>query len=235
MSNFTRKIFEGARAGLNSLMEQISADDAPLSHVDEASLQAELALRQPARAGRPAPADNPLARMSGAGEEARRAREERARIRLERARAEQARRAAEEQRRRAAAEAEEQRRRAAAQEDAFRRVKEQAARPPPPGGPRAGAGGARAGAGGARAGAARSVFSSLGQDPKIAKYYKLLDLPYGADFDQVKAAYRKLMRRYHPDRHVQAPEKQKAATELSMQVTQAYNEIEAYLRKQGRI
>lgn len=57
----------------------------------------------------------------------------------------------------------------------------------------------------------------------------MLDLPYGSDFDQVKAAYRKLMRKYHPDLHTQSPQKAKAATELSMQVTQAYNELEIHL------
>src|SRR5262249_37785520 len=57
--------------------------------------------------------------------------------------------------------------------------------------------------------------------------------PYGAPFDEVKSAYRKLMRKYHPDLHNQSPKKQKAATELSMQVTQAYNALEKWLDKKG--
>lgn len=71
----------------------------------------------------------------------------------------------------------------------------------------------------------------LRQNDKIAKYYKVLDLPYGADFEQVKAAYRKLMKKYHPDLHGSTPQKQKAANELTVQVTQAYNELEIYLVK----
>ena len=39
------------------------------------------------------------------------------------------------------------------------------------------------------------------------------------------------MRKYHPDLHGQTPQKQKAATELTMQVTQAYNELEVHLTK----
>ena len=73
----------------------------------------------------------------------------------------------------------------------------------------------------------------LRRDDKIAKYYKVLDLPYGADFEQVKASYRKLIRKYHPDLHGSTPQKQKAANELTVQVTQAYNELEAYLKKQN--
>ena len=61
----------------------------------------------------------------------------------------------------------------------------------------------------------------------------MLDLPVGAGFDEVKAAYRKLMRKYHPDLHHQTPQKAKAATELTMQVTQAYNELEAYLLRKA--
>jgi DnaJ-class molecular chaperone len=73
----------------------------------------------------------------------------------------------------------------------------------------------------------------LRHNDKIAKYYKVLDLPYGADFEQVKAAYRKLMKKYHPDLHGSTPQKQKAANELTVQVTQAYNELEIHLKKQS--
>ena len=69
------------------------------------------------------------------------------------------------------------------------------------------------------------------KDNKIAQYYKVLDLPYGAEFAEVKKSYRQLMRKYHPDRHMGNPKKQKAATELSMRVTQAYNALDEYLNK----
>ena len=51
----------------------------------------------------------------------------------------------------------------------------------------------------------------------------MLDLQPGADMAQIKTAYRQLMRKYHPDMHAGNPQKQKAATELSMRVTTAYN------------
>jgi len=54
-------------------------------------------------------------------------------------------------------------------------------------------------------------------------------VPYGSQFDTVKAAYRRLMRKYHPDLHGGSPEKLKAATEVSQALTQAYNELEKVL------
>ena len=39
------------------------------------------------------------------------------------------------------------------------------------------------------------------------------------------------MRRYHPDRHNGSPQKLKAATELSMRVSEAYNGLVDYLEK----
>jgi len=46
----------------------------------------------------------------------------------------------------------------------------------------------------------------------------------------VKLAYRKLMRKYHPDLHGhKSPEKLRAATEVSQALTQAYNELEKVL------
>ena len=38
---------------------------------------------------------------------------------------------------------------------------------------------------------------------------------------EIKSSYRQLMRKYHPDMHAGNPQKQKAATELSMRVTTA--------------
>jgi DnaJ-class molecular chaperone len=46
---------------------------------------------------------------------------------------------------------------------------------------------------------------------------------------QIKTSYRQLMRKYHPDMHAGNPQRQKAATELSMRVTAAYNGLVAHL------
>ena len=59
----------------------------------------------------------------------------------------------------------------------------------------------------------------------------MLDLTAGADLSQIKTAYRQMMRKYHPDMHAGNPQKQKAATELSMRVTAAYNGLVAHLDK----
>src|SRR5687767_7998959 len=41
----------------------------------------------------------------------------------------------------------------------------------------------------------------------IRRYYANLELPIGAPLSEVKAAYRRLMRRYHPDRHQHDPDR----------------------------
>ena len=68
-------------------------------------------------------------------------------------------------------------------------------------------------------------------DTELRRAYASLEVPYGSDFETVRSAYRALMRKYHPDRHAQTPEKQKAATELAQKLTQAYKILEKQLRK----
>ena len=209
----TRKIIDGARSGLNSLLDKVSADDTPLSGVERGELDAELERRVAARkeAAAGPGGGKPRPRGGGAGAQARR-RKEAADAREKRVRSgKQAKKESEEK----------------AREAAWQKFQAEAKRTGATSGSGSGSG---PGSGGSGSGP-RRPFPGVGKDDKIAKYYKTLDLPYGADFDQVKAAYRKLMRKYHPDLHVQSPQKQKAATELTMQVTQAYNELEAHLTK----
>ena len=61
--------------------------------------------------------------------------------------------------------------------------------------------------------------------------YAALEVPYGADFATVRKSYRILMRKYHPDRNMSSPEKQKAATELAQKLTLAYKLIEKRQRQ----
>ncbi|HEY7954271.1 MAG TPA: J domain-containing protein [Polyangia bacterium] len=70
-----------------------------------------------------------------------------------------------------------------------------------------------------------------GTERRLRDLYAQLEVPYGADFETVKHSFRRLMRKYHPDLHVGNPAKQKAATELTMSLTQAYDELEHHLRK----
>ncbi|MBV8759367.1 MAG: J domain-containing protein [Deltaproteobacteria bacterium] len=68
-------------------------------------------------------------------------------------------------------------------------------------------------------------------EAQVAEWYRVLDLSVGAEMSQIKTSYRQLMRKYHPDMHAGNPQKQKAATELSMRVTAAYNGLVEHLEK----
>ncbi len=185
-------------------MGKVAADETPLSHVDEAELDAELELRVAARKANPrAPEDNPVAKTAGASAEARAARAEQAKKRETRIHGAR--------RKRKKAEAE-------ARDRAFRDTQARAHRDVPPRQSYA------------RRASARARSALHREDPAIAKYYKTLNLTYGAKYPEVKKAYRALMRKYHPDLHTATPKKQKAATELSMRVTQAYNALEEHLK-----
>ncbi len=69
----------------------------------------------------------------------------------------------------------------------------------------------------------------------LRQYYANLETEYGADLNTVKKSYRRLMRLYHPDRHSGDPEREKLATELSQELTRAYDVICDHLRaREGR-
>ena len=65
-------------------------------------------------------------------------------------------------------------------------------------------------------------------DP-IARAYARLEVPEGSDFPTVKKAYRKVMRRYHPDRHGTDPDTSKMANEVAAGLTEAYETLEKHL------
>ena len=66
-------------------------------------------------------------------------------------------------------------------------------------------------------------------DKRLRELYAQLEVPYGAPFEEVKKSFRRLMRKYHPDLHAGNPQKQTTATQLTMSLTQAYNELEQHL------
>lgn len=61
------------------------------------------------------------------------------------------------------------------------------------------------------------------------RWYKDLELQPGADLKTVRRAYRRAMLQYHPDKFANDPEKQKAATEVTRRLTEAYNGLTRYL------
>ena len=58
------------------------------------------------------------------------------------------------------------------------------------------------------------------------KYYKVLELEYGADFKEIKKAYKRLLKKYHPDLFQNKPEKLKSAQEVTRQINEAYTYFE---------
>ena len=152
------------------------------------------------------PLDNPLAKQALANPAARAARDkasrERTRLRVHRERDER-----------------EARQRAAA-DDAFRRMKEQAAR-------------VRLPHLGRRARPRPRGRRASSHDAQVAEWHRVLtgDLSAGADMAQIKTSYRQLMRKYHPDMHANNPQRPKAANEMSMRGTTAYNGLVAHFEK----
>jgi len=68
-----------------------------------------------------------------------------------------------------------------------------------------------------------------GLDSELAGYYSNLEVPYGADLETVRASWRRLVRRYHPDLHGTDPEKQRVATELVKGLNQAFEQVRKHL------
>ena len=212
-----RRFIDLARSNLNSLLERAAETADPrrrLASIPDSELEAELARRRAARAAeqkfndakaRIEEGSSRASSSAGASSSApmpdRAAREKAAREREDRVRT--ARAAREADRAKAAEQARaEQARRASSQQQ------RSSTRPPPSSG-----------------GAAQR-----GRDPMLARYYERLEIAYGSDYETVKLAYRKLMRKYHPDLHGhKSPEKLRAATEVSQALTQAYNELEKVL------
>ena len=211
--SITKRILEGAQSSLSRLTSLVIVDDEPLSHVESAALQTELTARKAARekSGRK-PMDNPLAKLATSDPASRAAREKAARERSARVHRDRDEREAKQK-----AQADEQ----------FRRMKEQAARggpwtPPPSSSSSSSSGASSSSSRPPRPGS---------HDAQLAEWYRILDLSPGADMAQIKSSYRQLMRKYHPDMHAGNPSKQKAATELSMRVTTAYNGLVEHLDK----
>ncbi|MEN7551054.1 DnaJ domain-containing protein [Rapidithrix thailandica] len=57
---------------------------------------------------------------------------------------------------------------------------------------------------------------------KETEYYRALELPQGASFDEIKKAYRKMMKMYHPDLYHNEPEKFETAQQITLKVNEAY-------------
>ncbi|MEO8552267.1 MAG: J domain-containing protein, partial [Kofleriaceae bacterium] len=210
--SITRRILESAQSGFSRLTSLVIVDDDPLSNVEGAALQTELTARKAARSATKKPLDNPLAKLALGNAGARAQRDKAARERSGRVHRER--------------EERETKQRQAA-DDAFRRMKEQAARGGTWSSTSSSSTSSSSTSSGASSGSARAPRPGS-TEAQLAEWYRVLDVQPGADMAQIKSSYRQLMRKYHPDMHAGNPQKQKAATELSMRVTTAYNGLVAH-------
>lgn len=69
------------------------------------------------------------------------------------------------------------------------------------------------------------------QQEKIVEYYKTLEIQYGAGIEEIKAAWKKMMKKYHPDLHANDPEKYQTALEITKTITHAYQELMDWVKK----
>jgi DnaJ-domain-containing protein 1 len=64
-------------------------------------------------------------------------------------------------------------------------------------------------------------------DQRLAGYYANLEIPYGADLATARRAWKRLMKKYHPDLHAQDPERRRLANQVTAELTRACQGIEA--------
>ena len=68
-------------------------------------------------------------------------------------------------------------------------------------------------------------------DSRLARFYANLEVPYGSDIGIVRAAWKRQMKKYHPDLHAADAEKRRIANELAAELTTAYRELEHSLKQ----
>lgn len=73
---------------------------------------------------------------------------------------------------------------------------------------------------------------AAGDEHEVARWYKTLELEPGAELEEVRKAYKKLMGQYHPDRFASDPDKYEAANKVATKITAAYNGLRSVLELQ---
>lgn len=66
----------------------------------------------------------------------------------------------------------------------------------------------------------------VARDPPGAEYYANLELLPGASYSEIKGAYRRLLRAYHPDKHQSSRSKSQMAEEISKRLNEAMDFFE---------
>jgi len=68
-------------------------------------------------------------------------------------------------------------------------------------------------------------------DTGPAGYYANLEVPYGSDLGTVRRAWKRLVKKYHPDIYSRDPDKRRVANELTQGLNSAYENLVKYLKK----
>jgi len=68
------------------------------------------------------------------------------------------------------------------------------------------------------------------EDP-LARHYAHLEIKPGADKEAVKSAWKRMLKKYHPDLHDADPDKRKTAEELTRRLTESYRILDKELSK----
>ena len=66
-------------------------------------------------------------------------------------------------------------------------------------------------------------------DPLEADYRANLEVGPDADLNAIRASYRRLLRRYHPDLNASDPEKQKTAEQITQRLNEAWDYLQTKL------
>lgn len=65
----------------------------------------------------------------------------------------------------------------------------------------------------------------------LSRYYANLELEAGATLEEVRAAYERLMAKYHPEKFTDDPAKRRMAGRLADSLTSAYRALDDYLSR----
>ena len=60
---------------------------------------------------------------------------------------------------------------------------------------------------------------------ELRRDYANLEVAFGAPLAEVTRAYKRLLKRYHPDKFAADPEKQQMATEITLKINSSYQNI----------
>ena len=78
----------------------------------------------------------------------------------------------------------------------------------------------------------QAATAAEGVDPELAALYSNLEVPYRSDLSTVRKAWKRLLRKYHPDLHSKDTEKREVAGELTRRLNGAYETLEERLKSE---